>query len=86
MKPFTIFSLAILLLTIIYSNAAISQTNIGSGKFDKKSISIIPVTTETFAKYHEQMLSGLSYMEKTAQYDYNNVSSPAIKKFQNLFM
>lgn len=86
MKLSTCFSFVILITAIIFSNAAISQTEIGSGKFDKKSISIIPVTTPEYAQYHEQMLNGLIYLGKTGQYDYNNVSRPAIRKFENLFV
>ena len=70
----------------IFVDFVYSQNQLGSGTFNKKSISIVPVTSPSFTKYHDQMMQGLVYMEKSAQYDFNFVSKNAINKFQDLFV
>ena len=56
-----------------------------SGKFERKSLSIIPITAMEVSRYSDNLFSGVSNMPLSARFDYNTLQSSDIKKFESAF-
>lgn len=83
MRKFLPVLLALVLILTISSDLIYSQNQIGSGTFNKKSISILPITSPNFSSYHNQMKQAMIYMDKSAQFDYNYVREDYVNSFQS---
>ncbi|MFZ4589955.1 MAG: hypothetical protein ACOYN6_03095 [Ignavibacteria bacterium] len=68
----------------IFVEFVYSQNQLGSGTFNKKSISILPITSPSASSYHNQMKQAIVYMDKSAQFDYNYIREDYINSFQSL--
>lgn len=56
-----------------------------SGKFERKSLTILPVTLSQTSGYSDELLKGVFTLPQTSRFDYNNISTKSIKDFESEF-
>jgi hypothetical protein len=56
-----------------------------SGKFERKSLTILPVTLSQTSGYSDELLKGVLTLPQTSRFDYNNISTKSIKDFESEF-
>ncbi|MFZ9743287.1 MAG: hypothetical protein ACO3B0_06820 [Chitinophagaceae bacterium] len=56
-----------------------------SGKFERKSLTILPVTLSQTSRYSDELLKGVLILPQTSRFDYNNISTKSIKEFESEF-
>jgi hypothetical protein len=56
-----------------------------SGKFERKSLTILPVTLSQTSRYSDELLKGVLTLPQTSRFDYNNISTKSIKDFESEF-
>jgi hypothetical protein len=61
------------------------QKQLMSGKFERKSLTILPVTLSQTSGYSDELLKGVLTLPQTSRFDYNNISTKSIKDFESEF-
>jgi len=56
-----------------------------SGKFERKSLTILPVTLSQTSRYSDELLKGVLNLPQTSRFDYNNISPKYLKVFESEF-
>lgn len=79
-----VLSIIILFTSVITSNAEEAK-QLMSGKFERKSLTILPVTLSQTAGYSDELLKGVLNLPLSSRFDYNNISSKYLKDFENEF-
>lgn len=79
-----VLSIIILFTSVITSNAEEAK-QLMSGKFERKSLTILPVTLSQTSGYSDELLKGVLNLPLSSRFDYNNISSKYLKDFENEF-
>lgn len=90
-KCFLFVSRAIVLLIIVlFASLMTSKAEeakgevkqLMSGKFERKSLTILPVTLSNTSSYSDELLKGVLNLPQTSRFDYNNISTKFLKDFE----
>lgn len=82
------FSISLLFVTSSYAKAEETKgeaKQLMSGKFERKSLTILPVTLSQTSRYSDELLKGVLNLPQTSRFDYNNISPKYIKDFESEF-
>lgn len=80
-----IFSISLLFVTSIHANVEETKGDakqLMSGKFERKSLTILPVTLSQTSGYSDELLKGVLNLPQTSRFDYNNIASKYLKDFE----
>lgn len=82
----TIFIQPVLSQTQTATNASKLDNQMISGKFDRKSITILPLTLTTAGNYYNELLNGVNQIPPSGRFDNNYINKDALNKAQKLFL
>ena len=80
----------VLLITVLFASVITSKSEeakgevkqLMSGKFERKSLTILPVTLSQTSGYSDELLKGVLNLPLTSRFDYNNISTKFLKDFE----
>lgn len=93
-KCFLFESRAIVLMLIVLFTSVITSKaeeakgevkQLMSGKFERKSLTILPVTLSNTSSYSDELLKGVLNLPQTSRFDYNNIGAKYLKDFESEF-
>jgi len=82
------FSISLLFVTSSHAKAEETKgeaKQLMSGKFERKSLTILPVTLSQTSRYSDELLKGVLNLPQTSRFDYNNISAKFLKDFESEF-
>jgi len=82
------FSISLLFVTSSYAKAEETKgeaKQLMSGKFERKSLTILPVTLSQTSGYSDELLKGVLNLPQTSRFDYNSISAKYLKDFEAEF-
>jgi hypothetical protein len=84
MKNLVIVILVIILVVSV-DYAQQNSSYVETGVFNRKSVTIFPLTSKQCTRYYNEIFSATAGIERSSRYDYNFVSLQKIKNFQKEF-
>lgn len=83
-----VLSIIVLFTSVMTSKAEEAKGEVKqlmSGKFERKSLTILPVTLPTTSSYSDELLKGVLNLPQTSRFDYNNIGAKYLKDFESEF-
>lgn len=82
------FSISLLFVTTSLAKAEETKgetKQLMSGKFERKSLTILPVTLSNTSSFSDELLKGVLNLPQTSRFDYNNIGAKYLKDFEAEF-